>query len=222
MSKKIHPESKVELSPLVAKHYDRILNSITFGKYNTFIHRAIKDMNIQPEDHVLDLGCGTGKNAKLISEYLGEDGRITGMDVSPVMKAQFEKMHGNDPRISFIQKRIDTSFKLDKTFDKVFISFVIHGFPHENRKALIKNAYNHLNPGGELMILDFAEFDMAKMPAHHRFIFKSVECKYAFDYIERDWKSILSDSGFLNFKEQLYMKNYTRLLLAEKNGLSSS
>lgn len=218
MSRKIHPESKVELSPLVAKHYDKIMNSITFGKYNRFIHRAIKDMDIQADDHVLDLGCGTGKNARLVSEYLGEDGRITGIDVSPVMRSQFEKMHENDSRIDFSQQRIDIPFELNKKFDKVLISFVIHGLPHENRENLISNAYKHLKPGGKLMILDFAEFDMAEMPAHHRFIFKAVECKYAFDYIKRDWKSNLSESGFTNFSEQLYMKNYTRLLLATKNG----
>jgi len=220
MRNKIHPESKVELSPLIAKHYDKIMNSITFGKYNRFIHRAIKDMDIQEGDHVLDLGCGTGKNAGLVSDYLRENGRITGIDVSPVMKSQFEKMHSTDSRIDFDQQRIDIPFDLNKTYDKVLISFVIHGLPHENRENLIKNGYKHLKPGGTLMILDFAEFDMAKMPAHHRFIFKAVECKYAFDYIERDWKSNLSESGFTNFTEQLYMKKYTRLLMATKNGLA--
>ena len=67
------------------------------------------------------------------------------------------------------------------------------------------------------MILDFAEFYIKKMPFHHRFIFKIIECKYAFDYIERDWKSILKDYGFSDFEESFYMKNYVRLLKAKKN-----
>ena len=97
MSNKIHPDSKVELSPLIAKHYDKIMNSITFGKYNRFIHSAVKDMNIQANDHILDLACGTGKNAALMAESLGEKGSITGIDVSPVMGQQFMEKHGSDP-----------------------------------------------------------------------------------------------------------------------------
>lgn len=217
MSKRIHAESKVELSPLVAKHYDTIMNSITFGKYNRFIHSAIKDLNVQSDDHILDLGCGTGKNAALMAKSLGEKGRITGIDVSPVMGKQFMEKHGEDSRFEFKQERIDVPFKLEKKYDKVLISFVIHGLPHEYRENLIQNAYDHLKPGGKLLILDFAEFNMDEMPSHHRFIFKAVECKYAFDYIERDWKSILSGFGFSDFEEKKYMKKYTRLLTAVKN-----
>lgn len=218
MNSKIHPESKVELRPFVAKHYDTIMNSITFGKYKRFLNSAIKDMGIQATDSILDLGCGTGKNAGLMAKYLDKDGSITGIDVSPVMGKQFKEKHGTDSRFEFRQERIDIPFTLEKKYDRVLISFVIHGLPHEHRKNLIQNAFNHLKPGGKLQILDFSEFDMAEMPAHHRFIFKAVECKYAFDYIERDWKSILSEYGLSNFEEKKYMKKYTRLLTVVKNG----
>ncbi len=217
MSNKIHPDSKVELSPFIAKHYDRIMNSISFGKYDRFIHTAVKDMDIKTDDQILDLACGTGKNAGLMANFLGEKGSITGIDVSPVMGKQFMEKHGSDSRFDFKQERIDVPFQLEKKYDKVLISFVIHGLPHDHRKSLIQNAFNHLKPGGKLLILDFSEFDMAEMPSHHRFIFKTVECKYAFDYIERDWKSILTEYGFSNFEEKKYMKKYTRLLTASKN-----
>ena len=73
-----------------------------------------------------------------------------------------------------------------------------------------------LKPGGIFYILDFAEFDMDKMPFYHRFIFKKIECKYAFDFIEKDWKQILTENGFSDFKESFYMKKYARLLKAVK------
>lgn len=54
------------------------------------------------------------------------------------------------------------------------------------------------------------------MPFHHRIIFKKIECKYAFDFIEKDWKSILKEYNFNKFSENYYFKKYVRLLKAEK------
>lgn len=218
---RIYTESKVELTPVIARHYDRIMNTISFGKYDRFIHQAVRDMEIRPGDRILDLGCGTGKNAGLMAGYIGRDGRITGMDVSPVMEKQFLAKHAGDERINFIRQRVDIPFDLGQQFDKVIISFVIHGFPHEVRKQLLRNAATHLKPGGRLIILDFSEFSLEEMPGHHRFIFKTVECKYAFDYIERDWKAILKDFGFDAFTEKLYFRKYARLLGAKINAFQT-
>lgn len=216
MTEKIYPDSGVELTEFTAKHYDKIMNSISFGLYRGFIKKAIAQMNLQPGVSMLDLGCGTGRNAKLMASYIGETGKITGLDISKHMEQQFLSKFGESSNVAFENKRIDQPFDLNQEFDVVFISFVIHGFPHEIRSTVIENALTHLKPGGKFFILDFAEFDMNKMPAHHRFIFKKIECKYAFDYIERDWKTILSEAGFGNFKEHFYLKKYVRLLEAEK------
>lgn len=212
MAQKLYKDSKIELTPLIARYYDRIMNFISLGKYGTFLRNAIKDMDIREGDQILDLGCGTGKNAALMAEYIGNEGHITGIDLSPVMEKQFLRKHGADKRISFVRNRIDAPISLEKHYDKVLISFVIHGFPHEVREAILKNAYEHLKPGGKLYILDFSEFKLEEMPAHHRYIFEKVECIYAFDFIKKDWKSILKDFGFSDFKESLYFRKYARLL----------
>lgn len=216
MRKKIYPDSGVELTPFIAKNYDGLMNMLSFGLYRRFIHKAIKDMQIANDSHILDLGCGTGRNAALMAGFLGPKGSITGMDISPEMERQFLAKFASDTQVSYISQRIDQPFKLGKKFDIIFISFVIHGFPHPVRQTIIQNVRDHLNPGGRFIILDFAEFDMAAMPLHHRIVFKSVECKYAFDYIERDWKNILEGAGFANFRAHFYLKNYVRLLEAEK------
>ncbi|HPR58052.1 MAG TPA: class I SAM-dependent methyltransferase [Bacteroidales bacterium] len=216
MTEKIYPDSGVELKEFVAKNYDKIMNTLSFGLYRGFIKKAIKQMDIQPGNSILDLGCGTGRNASLMAKYIGENGHITGMDISELMEKQFLKKFNGQSNIRFTKQRIDQPFDLEKQFDIVFISFVIHGFPHEIRSTVIQNALTHLKSGGRFYILDFAEFDMAMMPVHHRFIFKKIECKYAFDYIERDWKAILKKAGFDNFNEYFFLKKYVRLLRAVK------
>ncbi len=173
-------------------------------------------MDIKPGDSILDLGCGTGSNAALMASYLSEEGRITGIDISEIMERQFRKNFLDDKRVKFINQRTDIPFDLGQQFDKVLISFVIHGFPHEVRKTVIANVFKHLKPGGIFLMLDFSEFDMKKMPFHHRFLFKSIECKYAFDFIEKDWKNILGENNFIDFTETLYFRNYIRLLKAVK------
>ncbi|MCK5029381.1 MAG: methyltransferase domain-containing protein [Bacteroidales bacterium] len=214
---KIYPDSGVELSEFTAKNYDKVMNIASFGFYRGFIKKAIADLNIQENDKILDLGCGTGRNILLMNKYVSSDNSVlVGMDISENMERQFNEKCKSFSNIKFINQRIDQLIESDQKFDKVFISFVIHGFPHEVRKTVIQNAYNALKPGGTFNILDFAEFDMNKMPFHHRFIFKKIECKYAFDYIERDWKDILKEYGFENASEKFYFKNYVRLLTIEK------
>jgi len=216
MNAKIYPDSGVELNEFVAKNYDKLMNAESFGLYSGFIKKTIKQMDIQPGNSILDMGCGTGRNASLMAKYIGETGHITGLDISELMENQFLKKFRGQANISFAKQRIDQLFDLNKQFDIVFISFVIHGFPHEIRNTVIQNALTHLKPGGSFYILDYAEFDMAKIPALHRFIFKKMECKYAFDYIEHDWKAILKEAGFDHFKEYFYIKKYVRLLKAMK------
>jgi ubiquinone/menaquinone biosynthesis C-methylase UbiE len=216
MSTKIYPDSGVELRGFIAKHYDAAMNAGTLGMYRSFIKRAVRDMGIRPDDYLLDLGCGTGRNAKLMAGYLDQKGRITGLDISSHMERQFLDAVKDNNRIEFINQRIDMPFKLEKRYDKVFISFVIHGFPHDVRYTVIQNAYNHLKTNGGLFILDYAEFDMERMPVFLRSVFKTIECRYAFDFIKHDWKEILRTRGFETIREHFYAKRYIRLLHAEK------
>ncbi|MBN2425821.1 MAG: class I SAM-dependent methyltransferase [Calditrichaceae bacterium] len=217
MTGKIYPDSGVEIRGVVARNYDKVMNIGSMGLYSGFIKKVIRNMEIFPDSHILDLGCGTGRNARLMLGYLNEHGHITGLDISEHMERQFYRKFKGDKRVEFINQRIDIPFDLKKIYDKVFISFVIHGFPHEIRNNVIQNALIHLKPGGVFHILDFAEFDMDKMPFHHRFVFKTIECKYAFDFIKRNWKEILAKQNFGDFSEKYYFGKYIRLLSAKKN-----
>jgi demethylmenaquinone methyltransferase/2-methoxy-6-polyprenyl-1,4-benzoquinol methylase len=200
----------------MARKYDKIMDVISFGIYDKFIKRAINSMHIQSEDNILDLGCGTGRNACLMREYLSDKGSLVGMDISDEMGDQFRQKCARYENVSFRKQRIDVPFELEKAVDKAFISFVIHGFPHEVRLKVIENVYNIIKPGGRFCILDFSEFSLKGMPFYYRIPFKLGECPYAFDFIERDWKTILKEKGFATFEEHFMFKNYVRLLIAHK------
>lgn len=65
-----YPESKVEVSGFTARYYDILMDIITFGAYPSLIQKAIRLMEIKPDDRIIDLGAGTGRNACLMMKYL--------------------------------------------------------------------------------------------------------------------------------------------------------
>jgi len=209
---KLYKDSGIELTKFTAHHYDLLMNSLSFGKYGKFIDKAIRDLKIKPDSSILDLGCGTGRNASLILQYLDNRGKIMGLDLSSIMQGHFKKRFANEKRVHFQKQRIDIPFDLNEKFDVVFISFVIHGFPHEVRNTIIDNSINHLKPDGIFAILDFAEFDIKKIPALHRWVFKTIECPYAYDFVERDWETLLKLKGLEKVSEDFYFFTYVRLL----------
>ena len=214
--KKLYPESKVEVAGFMALYYDIGLDIATFGRYLPFIKKVIRMTKIKPDDRILDLGAGTGRNACLMAKYLSEKGELIGVDISKDMIAQFEKRCTDFPNIKIINRRIDQSLPYKNDFNKVFISFVLHGFPQNARKVIIENAFQSLKQNGELLILDYNEFSLPDIPFYFRLAFKLMECPYAFDFIEKDWKKILADIGFNNFREHFFFSNFIRLLRAVK------
>ena len=213
---KFYPDSGVEIQGFTAKFYDKIMNIMTFGGYSLFIKKAIKSMGIHQDDKILDFGAGTGRNALLMNKYLSGEGEILGLEISDLMIDQFKNKTKSLTTLNIKNQRIDQPFELEKKYDKVFISFVFHGFPFDVQKQIIQNAFNALKENGEFIILDFNEFVTDETPLYFRIPFKIIECKYAFEYVERDWKNILSEFGFRDYEEKLFLKKHIRLLKAKK------
>jgi len=211
-----YPESKVEVSGFIARHYDMIMDAILLGRYSSMIRKAIHLMDIGSADRILDLGAGTGRNAYLMTRYFSLRGELIGLDISKEMIFQFKKNFADLPNIKIINARIDQDLAYERYFDKVFISFVLHGFPQKARNRIIRNAFKALKKGGEFFILDYNEFSVNEMPFYLRVTFKFIECPYAFDFIERDWKKILFLHGFDDFREHLFFSSYVRLLKGVK------
>lgn len=201
---------------MIARYYETLLNIATFGGYRFFINQVIKDIKIRPSDQIIDLGAGSGYNACFMVKYLSIKGRILGLEIGEEMISRFQKKCSRYSNVNIQSMRIDEFLPFSDEFDKALISFVLHGFPHEVRKRVIENALKVLRPGGEFFILDYGEFSVEKIPVYFRLPFKAIECKYAYDYLKRDWKSILLELGFSRAEEINYFKGFARLLKAVK------
>ena len=212
----LYPDSKIEIRGVLARHYDLLLDMATFGWYRSFIRETIAWMDIQPDDRIVDLGAGTGRNACLMTRYLTGKGKILGIDIGEEMAAQFKKRCRSLGNVTFLQQRIDIPFQLEERFDKAVLSFVLHGFPHPVRETLLDNCFRLLNPGGRLILVDYNEFSLDALPFYLRLPFKITECPYAFDFIQKDMGALLLRHGFTVEKTRLFLKGMIRCLAATK------
>lgn len=210
-------DSKVEVTGFEARHYDFFMNLITGGTYPFFIRQSVREMQIQPADHILVLGSGAGRNIGLMNKYLSEEGRVLGLDIGPEMLEQSQRRFKHLSHIGIENRRVDEPLPYQEEFDKVFISFVLHGFIQEDRLQIIANAQRALRPGGEFIILDYNEFELERSPWLVRFAFK-MECPLATDFINRDLQAVLRDHGFDEFRVHPHYQGYVRLLAARKAG----
>jgi len=209
-------DSKVEVTGFEARNYDLMMNLITVGTYHFFIHRAIKEININPDDHILILGSGTGRNPCLMRRYLSDQGAILGLDIGEEMLKQAHHLCRHFPNVTFEKKRIEKPLSNKDAFDKVFISFVLHGFIQEDRLKIMSNAHRALHSGGEFIILDYNEFDPAKSSWLVQSVFK-MECPLATDFVLRDWQSILKENGFYDFRKNTHYFGHVQLLKSTKH-----
>jgi len=208
--------SKVEVGPGGARHYDLFLNMLSLGRYPHFIKGVVGTMDINPTQSILDLGSGTGTNDCFMAERVGPQGRIVGLDISDEMLGQARKRCRKHPNATFEKQRIELSLPYKEEFDKVFISFALHGFEDDQKVGIISNAYRALKIGGSFYILDYAEFDIERMWFPLRWAFARWECQLAVEFLKLDIKGMLHAQGFTKFKEEFFLREHLRLLSTVK------
>ena len=213
--------SKVEIGPAGARYYDLFLNMLTLGQYPHFIKGVVDKMGIIPGQSILDLGSGTGKNGCFMAEKVGSQGRIVGLDISNEMLLRAWKHCRGYPNVIFEKQRIELSLPYKEEFDKVFISFVLHGFEDDQKVGIIRNAYQALKPGGTFYFLDYDEFDIDRMWFPLRYAFTRWECQLAAEFLKLNIKGMLRAQGFTDFKEELFLRRHLRLLSAVKPTIST-
>lgn len=112
---------------------------------------------------ILDLGSGSGRDCYLLSQLVGEDGSVVGVDMTPEQVAvahrhldyHREKFNYKKSNVQFlegdIQKLIDLDLQ-DNDFDLIISNCVINLVP--NKEAVLKDAYRLLKEGGEFYFSD--------------------------------------------------------------------
>jgi len=72
------------------------MDIVTLSTYSSFIQKTIQLTNIQPNDRIIDLGVGTGRNACIMMNYLSVKGELIALDISNEMTTQFKNKGFNN------------------------------------------------------------------------------------------------------------------------------
>lgn len=113
---------------------------------------------------VLDLGCGAGRDVYVLSQLVGKDGHVIGVDMTQeqldtatkTVPWHMEKFFGNPdmkPNVTFEKGYIENlDFVKDNSMDVVVSNCVVNLSPRKD--LVLKEVYRTLKPGGEFYFSD--------------------------------------------------------------------
>lgn len=143
------------LKPLAARLHDEVVSR--FYGCGSPIPLALEGAT------VLDLGCGTGRDAFLVSALVGPTGRVIGVDMTPEQLEVGER-HRDFHARAFGHERSNVEFKHgliedlgaagieDASVDVVISNCVVNLSPDKPR--VLREIFRVLKPGGELYFSD--------------------------------------------------------------------
>lgn len=138
----------------MTRFYDPLIQwGMQEKKFKTHL---VKQANLQPEETIMDLACGTGTLALLIQQ--SQPGvQVIGVDADPeilsIAKEKIKETLVNN--ITFEEGFSDKLPFSNNKFHHIFTRLFIHHLTLEMKKKTFEEIYRTLKTGGQFHIIDF-------------------------------------------------------------------
>jgi demethylmenaquinone methyltransferase/2-methoxy-6-polyprenyl-1,4-benzoquinol methylase len=140
----------------VAPHLDLLTSSFSFGFDHIWRKLAVSRSGIRKGDQVLDVCCGTGKLAFLLSKRVGPGGSIKGTDYcEEMLKLAKVKQGSRYQNVSFSFSDAKNISFPDNSFDAVTVAFGIRNIPDTD--VALREFNRVLKPGGRFICLELTK-----------------------------------------------------------------
>jgi len=128
------------------------------GRESILRRRAVKSLNLEVGNSVLDLACGTGRNFIYLQEAVGPEGRIIGFDYSAEMLEAAKKQVQNKKwkNVDLVQgdaAKLSLDYKVDGVLSTLGISAM------SNHQTALLRAVKNLKTGRRIAIMDAKPFE---------------------------------------------------------------
>lgn len=178
----------------VIARYDRAAPWYRYGEFTVllapgFRRRAVDRLRLAPGQTVLEVGCGTGRNLRLLREAVGPTGRVIGVDATPGMLAEARRLVSRHrwSNVDLLQQDAGR-LSLVQPVDVAYFSLSYSVMP--DRASALDSAWRVVRPGGRLAIMDagVTEGRLGKMLAP---LAEVVATIFPGDPYSEPWKDLL-------------------------------
>jgi len=140
----------------IAKRYD--LATFLSQGYQKDLQSSVDRMNLEGDEYLADLCCGTGKSTIACLNNL-PNGRVIGIDNSEgMLETAREKLIPKfGDKVTFAQQDVMNLDLADNSLDAIFIAYGIRNMP--DIEKCVKNFHRVLKPGGKIC---FHEYSISK------------------------------------------------------------
>jgi arsenite methyltransferase len=136
-----YPEELATVPESAVESFAGVANPWTMGR-------------LEPGERVLDLGSGAGTDSLIAAQMVGEDGFVTGVDMTPEMlaKARQAAAEMGVRNVEFVEAEAERLPFPDESFDAVISNGVIDLIP--DKDAVFDELFRVLRSGGRMQIAD--------------------------------------------------------------------
>ena len=136
-----YPEELANVPESAAESFAGVANPWTMGR-------------LAPGERVLDLGSGAGTDSLIAAQMVGEQGHVTGIDMTREMlaKARAAAAEMKATNVEFIESEAERLPFPDERFDVIISNGVIDLIP--DKDAVFAELFRVLAPGGRIQVAD--------------------------------------------------------------------
>lgn len=124
------------------------------GVFQQWAPRVVEAVQLQSDDRLLDVACGTGVLAREAASQLGDEGFVAGVDASPGMLAVAKRLA---PSIEWREGTAESLPYEADSFDAVVSQFGLMYF--QDRAIAIREMMRVLAPGGRMAVAVWESLD---------------------------------------------------------------
>lgn len=149
--------------------YDRLYDAIaTLPGVESWRERAVDALDLEPGETVVELGCGTGANLRLLRERVGPDGRVVGVDLTRPLLARARGRTSPWPNVHLVQGDATTPPLAAGAADAVLGTFVLGMFA--DPAAVVDGWCDLVGREGRVALLEATRSDrLAAVPLNAAF-----------------------------------------------------